>query len=198
MGFAKLFDMMVFDEIRPIINQQLTENQHGFRKKKSTTSNLVIYTSEITKALENGHEVHAIYTDFSKAFDKVSHRILVDRLHCFGFSGPMLEWIASYLKDRELRVLYNGKRSNSFRATSGVPAGTHGGPDLFLLMIDNLVEALTTSSISLYADDSKIFKVISNETDCDELQKDINKFNDWCLENELQLNTDKCATIRFH
>ena len=98
MGFAKLFDMMVFDEIRPLINRQLTENQHGFRKKKSTTSKVVIYTSEITKALENGHEVHAIYTDFSKAFDKVSHRILVDRLNCFGFSGPMLERLHRILK----------------------------------------------------------------------------------------------------
>ena len=94
------------------------------------------YTSEITKALENGYEVHAAYTDFSKAFDKVSH---CDRLHKFGFSGSILGWISSYLKDRGLKVLFNGKRSSSFKATPGVPAGTHGRPDLFLLMINSLL-----------------------------------------------------------
>ena len=173
-------------------------DQHGFRKNQSTTSNLVTYTSEITKALENGHEVHAVYTDFSKAFDKVSHRVLIDRLHNFGFSGSMLGWISSYLKDRELKVLFNGKRSSSFKATSGVPAGTHGGPDLFLLMINSLVDSIETSNISMYADDSKIFKVINGIEDCVGLQSDLNNFNTWCLENELQLNKDKFVAIRFH
>lgn len=80
-SMAKLFDMLVYDKIRPALARQLSDKQHGFMAKKSTATNLVLYTTELTNAIEQGHEIDAVNTDFSKAFDKVSHLVLMSKLH---------------------------------------------------------------------------------------------------------------------
>lgn len=72
----------------------------------------------------------------------------------------MLDWIGSYLRDRQQYVLFEGERSKIFEVTSGVPAGTHGGPDLFLLMIDDLPDH---ANILMYADDCKLYMRIDGQ-----------------------------------
>lgn len=196
-SMAKLFDMMVFDEIRLLIAPHLTDKQHGFMAKRSTSTNLVAYTSEILTKIEQGVEIDAVYTDFSKAFDKVPHHILIDKLHNFGFDGPILNWISSYLRNRKQYVVFDGAKSEVFDASSGVPAGTHGGPDLFLLMINDLTEILSHSNLLLYADDCKIYKQISGVNDQNLLQNDINKFDLWCEQNQLPVNIEKCTSLTF-
>lgn len=196
-SLAKLFDMMVFDKIRPVMNHNLTQLQHGFTQKRSSNTNLILHTTNLINALEKGEEVDSINTDFTKAFDKVSHRLLIEKLSRIGFGGPMLEWFASYLKGRSQFVLFDNERSGKFETTSGVPAGTHGGPDLFLVMISDLPEVLLYSEISLYADDCKFSKIIRNANDSSLLQSDVTKFQQWCENNELLVNPGKCSAITF-
>jgi hypothetical protein len=75
--------------------------QHGFFKGRSTVTNLIEFTSYVLNCMENGVQVDAIYTDFSKAFDKVIHRLLLRKLAKLGFGGSFLAWIGSYLTGRE-------------------------------------------------------------------------------------------------
>lgn len=182
-SMAKLFDMLVFDTIRPALARQLNEKQHGFMAGKSTASNLVLYATELINAVEQGHEIDVVNTDFSKAFDKVSHQILLTKLHRFGFGCSMVDWLGSYLRDRRQFVLFDGEKSQTFDVTSGVPAGTHGGPDLFLVMIDDLPDVLDQAKISMYADDCKLFMCVADTSDQELLQRDIRNFDDWCQQN---------------
>ena len=74
-------------------NNLLTHTQHGFKKNKSTTSNLLEYTDDILKFVDNNDNVDLITMDFSKAFDKISHNKLLHKLNCYGISGKVLSWI---------------------------------------------------------------------------------------------------------
>jgi ribonucleases P/MRP protein subunit RPP40 len=142
---------------------------------------------------------------FSLTLTHVSQRLvsclglrgLIDKLFKLGFSGPLLEWIRSYLVERKLRVRFEGEISREFIATSGVPAGTHGGPDLFLIMINDLPDVLESSKSSMYAEDCKVFKIITTPGDAELLQKDVENFGNWCKDNELDVNAEKCSSITF-
>ena len=72
------------------------------------------------KALDAGHQVDAVFLDFSKAFDKVSHVILLQKLGNFGVPG-CLNWCKDYLLNREQRVVIDGIRSDWSPITLGVP-----------------------------------------------------------------------------
>lgn len=81
-----------------------------------------------------------------------------------------------------------------FEVTSGVPAGTHGRPDLFLIIIDDLVDCLKNTESLFYADDGKFIRVIKNETDYALLQDDVKNFQEWCDVNKLSVNVEKCLS----
>jgi Reverse transcriptase (RNA-dependent DNA polymerase) len=93
--FEKLFVMNFTNFLILTIN-----NSTVSQKNRSINSNLMIYTKFIFDAFENNNQVDAIYTDFSKAFDSVDHKILLDKLNILGFTGNFLNWIASYLSGR--------------------------------------------------------------------------------------------------
>ena len=111
---SKLFDMMVFDRIRFSMSQHISEEQHGFVAKKSTSTNLLLYSSEISRALEDGDETDSVYTDFSKAFDKVSHSLIMEKLEVMGFGGNLLNWLCSYLVERKYSVRFESSNTERF------------------------------------------------------------------------------------
>lgn len=100
---------LVFAHVENLIDV----SQHGFIKNKSTLTNLSIYTKLLAKALDDGHEVHSIYTDFTKAFDMVNLDILLQKLRNCGFDELLIAWFESYLKGRLLRVVFAGGSSDS-------------------------------------------------------------------------------------
>lgn len=120
-SIALVFEKIVHRQLLTLLENKLSHRQHGFTKNKSTGTNLSEYINYVALALDNGFEVHAIYTDFSKAFDTVNHRILLRKLKALGIRGKFLEWIKSYLSDRALCVTFNGSKSSSFSPPSGVP-----------------------------------------------------------------------------
>lgn len=147
-------------------------------------------------ALDKNLEVHSVYTDFTKAFDSVSHPILLTKLRTFGLSPTMIKWFASYIQNRELSVRFNGKTAESFTQTIGVPQGSVLGPLLFNLFINDLTYQLKCDHL-LFADDLKIFSTINHPTDTVRLQGDIDTLKTWCSRNQLKLNVQKCFFIAF-
>jgi hypothetical protein len=112
--------------------------QHGFFKGRSTATNL--------NCMKNG--VAAIYTDFSKAFDKR----LLKRLAKLGFGGSFLAWIGSYLTGHDQFVRASGFQSRRLSVRFGVPQSSHLGPLLFILFINDVFSCFKSLRILLYAD----------------------------------------------
>ena len=75
----------------------LIDNQFGFRKHHSSYMALMVLVNAITNAIENGNFVVGVFLDFSKAFDTVNHKIMLDKLYHYGIRDNALKWFVSYL-----------------------------------------------------------------------------------------------------
>lgn len=194
---GKLFEAIVTTVLTGKFNSIISKKQHGFMKRRSTTTNLVEFVSHATSVIESKHQLDVIYTDFQKAFDRVKHSILLCKLNKMGVHSSLLAWISSYLSGRSQFVKLANWTSRTFNVTSGVPQGSHLGPLLFILFMEDATKVFASSAYLMYADDLKIFKVIKNVLDASALQRDLNRFLQWCENNQLYLNPKKCNVISF-
>lgn len=192
----KIFEKCVKTRLLNHCHPYIAPCQHGFLPNKSIISNLVNFTSYISTELYDTKEVHAIYTDLSKAFDRVNPKILIKKLEYYGIRESLLHWFSDYLYGRASFIVHNGSASESFVPLRGVPQGSILGPLLFLIFINDL-PAHIQCEILLFADDAKIFRKIHDQGDCIALQNDLNSLEVWCNANNIVLNVDKCASVMF-
>ena len=139
--------------------------------------------------------------DFSKAFDRVSHKILLDKLKQIGFSLEAINWFRSYLSQRQQAVMSkNGKCSKWNTVIGGVPQGSIFGPLFFLIYIDDLRHHIKHSKHILYADDLQIYVQCGKEHMSETIKNinsDISSILDWSISNKLFLNLGKTQAIAF-
>lgn len=166
-------------------------------KGRSTVSNLAVFSDYCMSAFQNRVQVDAVYTDFSKAFDKVSHTILISKLRALGFHSTLLKWFKSYLSSRKCVVNVDGVSSASFIASSGVPQGSILGPLLFIIFVNDISSCFNYSNFLLYADDLKIYSAIASYSDSVNLQSDLDNVDVWCKINKLRLNISKCFHVSY-
>ena len=102
---------------------------------------------------ESGKQTDVLMLDFSKAFDRASHSLLLHKLQRYGVQGTTNAWISSFLYDRRQAVVVDGSQSSFVSVRSGVPQDSVLGPCLFLVYINDLPEKLTTRA-RLFADDT--------------------------------------------
>ena len=152
--------------------------QHGFRKFRSCESQLLEFIDDVTKNIENSTQTDILIMDFSKAFDKVSHNLLVHKLHHYGIQGKTNRWINSFLQSRTHAVVLEGVTSDYVPVQSGVPQGSILGPSLFLFYINDIPVGLD-STIRLFADDTIAYLAIKSNANCITLQNDLNKLGLW-------------------
>ncbi|CAH2105171.1 unnamed protein product [Euphydryas editha] len=194
---AKVLESLICPFVQRHFKQSLCIQQHGFVPSRSTCTNLVDLTENLAEALDCHKQVDVVYTDFSKAFDRLPHGILLNKLSAYGICGNFLRWVRSYLEGRTFSVVVNGFHSNSRKIVSGVPQGSHLGPILFTLFINDLPTVVKFSKTFMYADDLKIARVINTIHDSIMLQKDLDELFEWCLHNEMYLNPKKCFFVRY-
>ncbi|CAH2095635.1 unnamed protein product [Euphydryas editha] len=104
-------------------DNSLVNSQHGFRDGLSVQTNLSNFITDLMVEVDKGNEIDVIYTDFSSAFDKVDHIIVLNKLSQCGIGPCLLKWIESYLHQRPQTVVVNGFESAEYIARSGVPQG---------------------------------------------------------------------------
>ena len=105
---AKVFEMIVCGKVEAAIGSRLHPAQHGFRSGRSTTTNLVSLVKFLHNSLPESGQVDAIYLDLAKAFDRVDHNILLQKLRRIDISGMLVQWIGSYLRNRTQKEDYIG------------------------------------------------------------------------------------------
>ena len=174
----------------------LTDCQHGFRKRRSCESQLIIIINDLLSNLNENKQTDILLLDFAKAFDKVPHERLCQKLFHYGVRGPLLEWIKNFLIGRSQSVLLEGHKSLSMPVLSGVPQGTVLGPLLFLCYINDLPNSVT-SKIRLYADDVLLFSTVDTLEDCSQLQLDLGNLGTWAKIWQMEFNPDKCQHLQI-
>ena len=142
-------------------NNIIINEQHGFKNKLSTITQLINIITVWANTLNNKGQTDIIFLDFSKAFDKTSHKFLLSKLHYYGIRNRTLCWIGAFLSNRTHTTLVNGVHSSYVEVTSGVPQGSVLGPMLFLLYINDINNAIT-SQINRFANDSVLYGYIRN------------------------------------
>ena len=193
----KVLERIIKDELLALTNGMIKDEQHGFRAERSCATNLVGLCDSLALSLNDNIRTDVIYFDFAKAFDSVNHDLILLKLkNKFGIDGRLLKFITDYLRDRQQQVLISGKFSSMKNARSGVPQGSILGPLLFIIFIDDIAGGISPGThLSLYADDTKIWRQIFSDTDILRLQKDIDYLHDWSISNKMRFHPDKCKVL---
>jgi len=202
-SISKVLERMVKWQISEHLkeNDLLFEFQSGFRAGYSTASALLKVTNDIRTNLSKNVATVLLLLDFSKAFDSVSHRLLLSKLKArFGFTADAARLIESYLSGRSQSVCVNGFHSQLLGISCGIPQGSVLGPILFSMFINDLPERLKHSESHLFADDFQLYKTVREDNislDMCLLKSDLDVVSSWAKENRLGLNATKTKAIIF-
>ena len=133
-----------------------------------------------------------------KAFDKVAHGKLLQKLRAYGIDGNLHAWINAFLTNRRQRVTVNGANSCWEPVTSGVPQGSVLGPLLFVVFINDMPEVVDSNSLLvMFADDAKLSREFVNLNDRETEQDDVNNLTEWAKDNGMAHHPDKCHVLKI-
>ena len=192
---CKILESFIRDSIQDFFENLglYSKCQHGFRKKKSCTTQLLEVMEDFSKLFDKNENFDVIYLDFKKAFDSVPHHRLVKKLEAYGIANNLLLWIEDFLSNRTQKVIVGGEESKSSKVVSGIPQGSVLGPTLFTIFINDLPECVS-SICKIFADDTKVYNHAKNK---DQLQADLDKIQEWSDTWQLPFNASKCKCLHF-
>lgn len=145
------------------VNQILSDNQFRFIQGRTVDDQLLLVYDEVSRWLDSGFVVDVVLFDFSKAFDVVSHAVLIEKLKLLGVGNPLLDWLSDFLIGRMMSVSVSGINGSLKVVSSGVPQGSVLGPILFLVYINHLPSYIRTKC-KLFADDLKLYMRLRHDS----------------------------------
>jgi hypothetical protein len=198
-AFSKILEKIMFNKLMSFLDSQniLYKHQYGFRPKHSTIHPILHL---LNKCAENNNiqpkkYTMSIFCDLSKAFDVISHKILIKKLDHYGIRGIAQKWLVSYLSDRSQFVEIDNNKSPVLKIECGVPQGSILGTLLYLIYVNDIAKSCNENILSfaddtsLYLSDSNIDNLFSNAN----IQ--LNKLYEWFCANRLSLNPNKTKFI---
>ena len=193
----RIYEIATQDKLLLIVNPQMKNAQHGFRPRRSVVTNLMNLSIAAHEAFANKQQLDVFYGDFQNAFDKLVHRIFIQKAWTFRIGKKTAKWLLEFLTGRKFFVKIGIYESRIYESTSGVIPGSILGPTMFLIYINDIVDCVVHAMVLLFADDIKMMMQISTvaETTC--LQRDINNVIEWSERNRLPFNKAKCNIITY-
>lgn len=196
-NMAKVFERVVYNQLRLIVSPKIASSQHGFLSNRNIETNLLELTNHAHRAFEQNAQLDVFYADISKAFDSVNPALLIRKMANFPLSNAVLKWFCSYLNKRRQYVCIGSSKSRYIEVLSGVGQGTVLGPLLFNIFFNDSDGHMECIFDLNFADDKKIFTIVKSLNDAERLQCAINNFMKWCELNNLNVNGSKCKIITF-
>ena len=202
---SKVFEKLVNNRIVEHLEKcgLFSDFQYGFRSCRSTADLLTVVSDRIARAFNRSGATRAVVLDISKAFDRVWHAGLLHKLKSYGISGQIFGLISSFLSNRQLRVVLDGKSSQEHPVNARVPQGSILGPTLFLLYIIDLPDD-AICDITIYADDTTIYSKCDRASDLwqqlelvSELESDLRDTVDWGKKWLVDFNAGKTQLVSF-
>ena len=196
--FAKIAESFIVKWLLEDISDKIDINQYGNRPGISTCHYLIAMLHYLYKNVDLPKTILTmLLTDFSKAFDRIDHNILIRKLIWLNVRPCIISLIIDFLHHRQQVVKYKGCISDIKNNNAGVPQGTKLGPVLFLIMINDACSDCPFPFYK-YVDDLTILES-RHYNQQSQMQLQINSFNSWSLSNNMKLNPKKCSvmTISF-
>ena len=179
-------------------NNILRQEQFGFQTSKGTSDAVLAFLEKLYLTLNDGDVAAAVFCDLTKAFDCVSHEIMLRKLNIYGFRGKSQDWFRSYLSERVQSVCFADEISENQGINCGVPQGSVLGPILFLLYVNDIADISTSGKFTIFADDATILWNSKESKDLSEvINTDLKTIKQWCDANKLCLNISKTSVMSF-
>ena len=200
---SKVFEKLVNNRIVDYLEKSglFSDFQYGFRSSRSTADLLTVVSDRIARAFNRSGATRAVALDISKTFDRVWNAGLLHKLKSYGISGPIFSLICSFLSNRQLRVVLDGKSSQEYPDI--LPQGSILGPTLFLLYINDLPDDVICD-IAIYADDTTLYSRCDRASDlwqqlelASELESDLRDTVDWGKKWLVDFNAEKTQLVSF-
>ena len=170
----------------------INKAQFGHQAKKNTIDAVSEVVETIRISLCSKESYYGVFIDLSKAFDTVSHEILLQKRFAHGLRGKIYDILNSYLTNRQQCVSVSKQRSSFESIFCGVPQGSVLGPLLFLIYVNDLPAFCTNCNVTMFADDTNIYGMMD-----DGINDTIENVSVWVESNKLAINRDKCKSISF-
>ena len=199
--FSKLFEKIMAPRLLNYLNNNslLSDYQFGFRPNYGTQLAVQQLCQQMYDAIDDKQFLVTVFCDLSKAFDTISHPLLLEKLQYFGIRGSALRWFDSYLSNRKQYTMFNKVSSTYTNVTMVVPQGSVLGPILFLMFINDITRCSNRLNFLLYADDTNIFIKGSNIKEIEAiLNTELNYVSEWMRSNKLSLNASKTHFMISH
>ena len=193
--FARTFEKILKARIVKHLSEHaiISPFQHGFQKSRSTVTALLQSLNDWTSIVDGGAGVDVIYLDFCKAFDKVPHSKLLNKLEIVGLHPRIIAWICAFLHNRSFQVRVNTSLSEPRPVCSGVPQGAVLSPVLFSIYTYELPFIISSLGVKCcaFADDLKIYSMVSTDAHHQLLQSAVDAVQEWSVLWELPLSKQK-------
>jgi hypothetical protein len=196
---SKIFEKLILTRILQIGSEKQVDftgkNQHGFKRKRSTSTLSSDLLSQISRALDNDEYVVVASLDKSSAFDLVNINLLVKRLYKIGLPNDVVNLISAWLHDRSFYVVIDGEASVLFNLLLGTVQRSILGPVLYAIFVSPIFDI---ADLTAFADDKYVQKLNASLSKLiDDMQKSLEAITKWLKKCGLIVNQGKTEACLF-